>query len=84
MQLRGVFVSIASKQFDVAAARGIQLCLIQLAREARDLGLKFAAAHMDVAALEIADSVGDVTSDLNAQLSVANDTGLASSKRGQA
>ncbi len=82
-------MSIPGKPFDVAAARGIQLCLIQLAREARDLGLKFAAAHMDVAALEIADSVGaenvgDVTRDLHAQLSVANDAGVASPNREQA
>jgi hypothetical protein len=62
-----------SRSIDIQAARGLQLCLLQLSREARALGLTFAAAHMDVAALEIADCVGDVTRDLGVQLSVAND-----------
>ncbi len=72
------------KHLDVRAARGIQLCLVQLSREARDLGLLFAAAHMDVAALEIADSVGDVTRDLHTQLAVANDPEAAGKSQEQA
>jgi hypothetical protein len=66
-----------SRTLDVVAARGMQLCILQLAREARSMGLIFAAAHLDVAALEIADSVGDVTRELSVQLSVANDDTLA-------
>jgi hypothetical protein len=61
------------KTSEAESARGIQLCLIQLAREARSLGLGFAAAHMDVAALEIADHVGDSIQDLPLQRTVAND-----------
>jgi hypothetical protein len=67
----------ATYTLDVVAARGMQLCILQLAREARSMGLTFAAAHLDVAAVEIADCVGDVTRDLGVQLSVANDDTLA-------
>lgn len=72
------------KFLDVRAARGIQLCLLQLGREARELGLAFAAAHIDVAALEIADSVGDIQRDLHVQLSVANDPDAAFRSQEQA
>jgi hypothetical protein len=66
---------------DVSAARGIQLCLFQLAREARSMGLTFAAAHMDVAALEIADSIGDAARDGQLLPAVANDGGAATANR---
>jgi hypothetical protein len=69
-----------TRTLDVVAARGMQLCILQLAREARSMGLTFAAAHLDVAAVEIADSVGDVTRDLGVQLSVANDDSLGQSQ----
>jgi hypothetical protein len=68
---------------DAQAARGLQLCLLQLAREARTLGLTFAAAHMEVAALEIADSIGSAPHAQQTRPSVANDAspGVAAPSR---
>jgi hypothetical protein len=68
---------------DVRAAQGIQMCLLQMIREARAMGLTFAAAHMDVAVLEIADALGSAQPGFGGPR-VANDDGQPASNKEQA